>query len=148
MDPRGPLLRRAAQGKNGPLGAADHAQRGAYRGFSELMDQRGVVHAVVQPRKQHLGEAEARSRAPASGTAHARQVVAFVLHHAGVGFGLALDAVAVEVEAAVADAPPAQPCRHAGRAPVAFPAFLFLASSSGVTAGLPGTVRGTSGASG
>ena len=67
------------------------------------------VVAGVQAGKQHLGEAEAREVAHPHRVQLADQVVALVLHHAGVkAVGLARDRVAVGVETGVADAPVAR----------------------------------------
>src|SRR6185312_2967274 len=88
---------------------------------------RSIVCKVL-PRKQHVGVAELAEVGDARGVQAADQVVAFVLHHAGVeAFGAAVDAYALWVEALVADQRiTADRAAQARYGQAAFPAFFHV----------------------
>ena len=103
-----------------------------------------IVRHRIEFGEQHLGEAQPREVGHACGVQPADQVVALVLHHAGVeAFGLALDRLARRIDAAVADA--RMPGHHAtqtGHRQAAFQPSCRLAPGD---LGFSSTVSGSGG---
>ena len=111
-----------------PSNLPPHATRACNAGPCCLSCRERFSRLPQRPaQEQHLGEAQLGQVAHAGGVEAANQVVAFVLHHAGMeAVHRAVQRVAIQVEPGVADARPArhQPAQT-GHRQAAFPTVFF-----------------------